>query len=139
MLLMARDNLHRVETKSRELKHDPPGESRVWTSKKVLVLIFFASFLTVQTVVPIIKLFSQRPARFGWHMWSARKRFPQIFVVLKDGTSRPADLSTYIGWSRGELDFTQALPPHLCRFVPEIAAVEIKAPESETLKVHPCR
>ena len=139
MLLSARDKLHRVETKSREMEHDPPGDTRFWTSKRVLILIFFVSFLTIKIAVPVIQLTSQRPARFGWHMWSARKRFPQFFIVLKDGTSRPADLSTYIGWSRGEMDFTEALPPHLCRVVPEIAAVEIKSPGSETLKVHVCR
>jgi hypothetical protein len=128
-----------VETKRGEPEDDAPVNGRVWTSKNVLVIVFFASFLTIQTVVPVVKLTAQRPARFGWHMWSARKRFPQFFVVLNDGTSRPADLSTYIGWSRGEMDFTEALPPHLCRVVPEIAAVEIKAPGSETLKTYSCR
>lgn len=134
----ARDNLHRVQARSRQREYyRHAGE--IWTSKNVLVLIFFASFLTIQIVVPIIKLTSQRPARFGWQMWSARKKFPRFFVVMKDGTSQPADLSRYIGWSRGEIDLTEALPPHLCRVVPEIAAVQVKEPGSETLKVHSCR
>ena len=128
MDLLRRDNLPRVESKS------APA-----TWKSMLALVFCFSFLTIQIVVPILKLTSQRPARFGWHMWAARKKFPRFFVVLKDGTTKAADLSLHIGLSRGEMDFTEELPPHLCRVVPDITAVEIKTPHSELLKVHTCR
>jgi len=72
-------------------------------------------------------------------MWSARRRPTLFFVVMTDGTTRPADLSRYIGWSRGELDLTKRLPPHLCRVVPDLVAVQIQPPGSETRDIYSCR
>ena len=102
----------------------------------MLSLIFCCLFLAIQIAVPIVKLTSPRPARFGWQMWSARKKFPQFFLVKGD-RKWPANLSPYIAWSRGEMDFTSALPAHLCRVVPDIDAVEIRAPNTET-QTFPC-
>ena len=104
----------------------------------VLALAFFVAFLTIQVAVPIVKLGSARPARFGWHMWTARKRNPQFVLVMKDGTKRLVSLSTYLGLSRGELDFREAMAEHLCRVVPGVAAVQIDQRDSDSPKVYSC-
>src|SRR4030095_13576331 len=130
----ARDNLRLVQPTSEER-----SELENWSTKNRLVAIFFLSFLLIQIVVPIVQLTAPRPARFGWQMWSARRKPVRFFVVMKDGTIRPADLSRYIGWSRGELDLTDRLPPHLCHVVSDITAVQIELPGSETRNVYTCR
>jgi hypothetical protein len=135
---VARDNLHGVQKDSSESVIEPGNKRESWNPKTILALIFCAAFLAIQIAVPIAKLASQRPARFGWHMWSARKKFPQFFLV-KGETKRPADLSRYIAWSRGEMDFTDALPAHLCREIPDIDGVEIRMPDNQPPKTHACR
>jgi hypothetical protein len=104
----------------------------------VLAVGFCLSFLSVQIAVPAFQLNAPRPARFGWHMWAARTEFPVFLVVMTDGTRQPADLATYVGLSRGEMDLTEALPPHLCRVVPAVAAVEVRVPGIETPRIHQC-
>jgi hypothetical protein len=110
----------------------------MWSSRHLLAAVFCASFLTVQIAVPIVQLASPRPARFGWHMWTARRRAPQFSVVMKDGSVRPADVSIYLASSRGEMDAGAVLPPHLCRVIPDIAAVEIRARGSNAVQLYRC-
>lgn len=111
---------------------------RAWSFRSVLVLLFFVAFLAIQIIVPVVKLASPRPARFGWHMWTARKGNPQFILVMKNGTTHPVSLSTYLGLSRGELDIREAMSAHLCRVVPEVASVQIKTLDSEPPKVYSC-
>jgi len=109
-----------------------------WSPRNILAIAFFVTFLAIQIVVPIVKLISPRPARFGWHMWTARKRNPQFVMTMKDGSASPVILSTYLGLSRGELDIREAIPAHLCRVVPDVASVEIKPLDSQPSKVYSC-
>jgi hypothetical protein len=113
-------------------------DTQSWSLKNVLALTFFVAFLTIQIIVPIVKLTAPRPSRFGWHMWAARKRNPQFILSMKDGTTSPVGLSTYLGISRGELDIHEAMPAHLCRVVPAVASVQIQTLDSERPKVYPC-
>jgi hypothetical protein len=106
--------------------------------RNIVVIAFFVTFLTIQIVVPVVKLTSPRPARFGWHMWTARKPNPQFVMIMKDGSATPVILSTYLGLSRGELDLLEAMPAHLCRVVPDVASVQIKPLDSEPAKVYSC-
>jgi hypothetical protein len=109
-----------------------------WSPRNILAIAFFVTFLAIQIVVPVVKLTSPRPARFAWHMWTARKRNPQFVMIMKDGSVSPVMLSTYLGLGRGELDIREAMPAHLCRVVPDVAAVQIKPPDSEPSKVYSC-
>jgi len=103
-----------------------------------MAVAFFVIFLAIQIVVPVVKLTSPRPARFGWHMWTARNRNPQFVMTMKDGSLSPVILSTYLGLSRGELDIREAMPAHLCRVVPDVVSVQIKTLDSEPSKVYSC-
>ena len=129
----ARDNLQPVHSPANQYRTD-----HLWSSSNVLALAFFVAFLAIQIIVPIVKLTSPRPARFGWHMWTARKRNPEFVMIMKDGTASPVNLSTYLGLSRGELDIQEAMPAHLCRVVPNVASVQIKTLDSEPFKVYSC-
>jgi hypothetical protein len=110
----------------------------MWTSRHLRAAVFCASFLTIQIAVPIVQLTSPRPARFGWHMWTARPRSPQFYIVMNDGTVRQADVSVYLASSRGEMDAGAVLPPHLCRVIPDIAAVEIRPCDSDAVQLYRC-
>jgi hypothetical protein len=106
---------------------------------RVAATAFFLLFLLVQTAVPVVQLWAPRPARFGWQMFSAAPSRPRFSLVMRDGTVRPADLRLYVAESRGEVDLEKALPPHLCRVVPEAASVQITTPDSKLPRVYECR
>jgi hypothetical protein len=72
-------------------------------------------------------------------MWSGRKKVSRFLVVMRDGTTQPADLAKHVALGRGELDLDTALPPHLCHVVPGAAAVEVRLPGRDVPRVHPCR
>lgn len=104
-----------------------------------MAAVFFVLFLIVQIGVPLAKLATPRPARFGWQMFSVRHQRVRFTLVKRDGTIEPLDLRRYLGQSRGEVDLTKALPPHLCRVVPDLAAVRITPPKSKVSQVYRCR
>lgn len=121
----------RKETSARA---DTPG----WRWKDVLAATFCLSYLGIQLVVPVIQLGAPRPARFGWQMWAARRSVPAFVVLMKNGMRQPVAPSAHVGMSRVEIDLGEALPPHLCRVVAGIAAVEVRGAGSEMLQVHRC-
>ena len=71
-------------------------------------------------------------------MFSASPQRPRFSLVMRDGTSQPANLRLYVAHSRGEVDLEKALPPHLCRVVPDVASVRIAAPDSKEPRVYKC-
>jgi hypothetical protein len=86
--------------------------------------IFFIVFLAVQLAVPIVQLLSApRPARFGWQMYSVRSVPPRFDLLLRDGTSQPVALDSYVTSLRADVPLVRFLPPHLCRLFPQAAAV----------------
>jgi hypothetical protein len=108
------------------------------TGTRVAVTAFSVLFLMIQTVVPLHRLWAPRPARFGWQMFSGRQQRARFSLILRDGTRQPLNLGLYVAQSRGEVDLEEALPPHLCRVVPDLAAVQITAPASRQSRVHRC-
>ena len=106
---------------------------------RLAAIPFFAIFVLVQTVVPLVKLASPRPARFGWQMFSGRQPGARFSLVLRDGTRQPVNLARYVALSRGEVNLETALPPHLCRVVPGLASVQITPPNASAPRVYKCR
>lgn len=117
-----------------------PGHDEVpWTGKDIAAAAFFLLFLLIQTAVPLVRLWAPRPARFGWQMFSAAPQRTRYILILRDGTRKPASLAPFVAQSRGEMDLMKAIPRHLCRVIPDLAAVQIVAPDSEVPQVHTCR
>ncbi len=110
-----------------------------WTARALAAAACFVLFLLVQAAVPLVRLTSPRPARFGWQMFSAKHQRTRYTLVLRDGTREPARLATYVANSRGEMDLEEALPRHLCRVVADLESVQVLAPDSELPRVYPCR
>lgn len=105
---------------------------------RVVTTAFFVLFLVIQTAVPLIQLRAPRPARFGWQMFSGRQQPARFSLLLRDGTRQPVNLGLYVAQSRGEADLEEALPRHLCRVVPDLAAVQITPPASQQSRVYEC-
>lgn len=110
-----------------------------WTAGSVAAALFFVGFLLIQIAVPLMRLTEPRPARFGWQMFSATPLRARFSLVLRNGTVCPVDLAKYVAQSRGEMDLRNALPQHLCRVLPDLAAVQIATPDAKPPRVHPCR
>lgn len=120
------------------MQPDPRQPDVRWTARSAAAAAFFVLFLLLQIGVPLVRLAKPRPARFGWQMYSAKLQRPRFSLVMRDGTTRPADLHPYVPQSRGEVDLERALPQHLCRAMPDVASVQIlKADEKP--RVFACR
>ena len=104
----------------------------------IAALIFVVLFLSIQIIVPVAKLMSSRPARFGWHMWTVIPPRREIELVMRDGSTKTADLRPYIAQGRGELDLDHVLPPHLCRMMPDVAAVRYRSKRAVSTQTHTC-
>ncbi|HEX2832687.1 MAG TPA: hypothetical protein VHW00_06710 [Thermoanaerobaculia bacterium] len=120
------------------LTKDRSHAGRRWTVAAVAAAAFFILFVSIQTIVPLIRLWAPRPARFGWQMYSARPQRVRFTLVLRNGTTQPVDLARYVGFSRGEVTLEQALPQHLCRVVPDVSSVQIRRADSKEQRVHRC-
>ena len=103
-----------------------------------VALVFITLFLSIQIAVPVVKLLSPRPVRFGWHMWTVTPPRRHVVLLMRDGSSRPADLRPYLVQARGELNLDEVLPRHLCRMMPDVAAVRHRSPRTATTQTHPC-
>jgi hypothetical protein len=85
---------------------------------------FFAAFLAVQVVTPLAQLaWAPRPARFGWQMYSVISAAPRFELIMRDGASRPIDITPYVTSMRADVPLARFLPPHLCDLFPDAAAV----------------
>ena len=120
------------------MQDDTQHVGDAWTAESVWTAAFFVLFLLIQTAVPLVRLRAPRPARFGWQMFSATPQRARFSLVMRDGTTRPAKLDLYVAQSRGEVDLEEALPRHLCRVVPDIAAVQIDSPDSTQPRFYKC-
>lgn len=109
-----------------------------WAPREIAAAVFFLAFLGLQIALPVYKLFTPRPAQFGWQMFSDRYRPARLSVLLRNGETRALDPSVYLETSRGDLRFEGELARHLCRTDPRVAAVRLE-PEGGAAQVLPCR
>ncbi|HET6379431.1 MAG TPA: hypothetical protein VFH63_00135 [candidate division Zixibacteria bacterium] len=82
--------------------------------RRRLLTVLVGAFLIVQVGVPVVALFGPRPARFGWHMYSALPPLPEVSIVHADGTEEPVDLGTFFAVQRAEIDYADAVRRRLC-------------------------
>jgi hypothetical protein len=81
-------------------------------------------FLAVQILIPLWLLPNSHNTPFGWQMYSsvASARFE---VEHADGSRRLADPADHVLRHRSDIDYTQSLPPLLCRNYPEAVRVVV--------------
>jgi hypothetical protein len=107
--------------------------------RRVAAAIFFAAFLSIQIVVPFVQLvWSTRPARFGWQMYSVVSVVPQFELIMRDGAVNPLDITPYVTSRRGDVPLTRFLPAHLCALFPNAAAIHYQMEDGSQAGTHPC-
>jgi hypothetical protein len=109
------------------------GRDRRTTITAVLVALFVAW----QLLVPAAMLFAQRPARFGWQMYSAVPDLPQAWLLDAAGAETPVEVSPLFAKSRAEIDYAAALRAGLCE-VPGTVAVKLWEPDEASPELIEC-
>lgn len=105
--------------------------------RRAAVTVFIAAFLAVQLVVPALALFGERPARFGWQMYSAFPGMPEAWVVQADGTERPVNLTEIFAAQRAEIDYAAVLLAGLCD-VTDAAAIKVQRADDAAPEMMAC-
>ena len=102
--------------------------------------VFFVVFLAIQIAVPLVQLvWSPRPARFGWQMYSVVSAAPRFELIMRDGVAKPLDITPYVTSLRGDVPIARFLPPHLCALFPDAAAIHYRmdgSPQAGTYQCH---
>ena len=97
------------------------------------------AFLAFQLALPVAQLiWAQRPARFGWQMYSAVSAPPRFALITPDGSAPPVDIAPYVASLRGDVPVVRFLPPHLCILFPRAVAVRYQAPETAPSRTYTC-
>ena len=100
--------------------------------------VFFLLFLGVQLAVPAIQWSQpQRPAHFGWQMFSGYRAIPSYWLVHADGTEEKVNIEEMlVGMWRLDADYRRVLPDFLLRKSPHAVAVRWQEQGSDTVQEH---
>lgn len=113
----------------------PPPDS----PRRVLRRAAFWMILAVQLGIPVVQVAAERPARFGWQMFSG-VRAPVLFTVERtDGTVDTVATESYVIKPRYEADPVPALPRHICRSAPTAEVVRVHEADGSLRSETRCR
>jgi hypothetical protein len=95
-----------------------------WDRRTRITAVLVALFVAWQLIVPAAMLFTQRPARFGWQMYSALPNLPRAWLLDAAGQETAVEVSPLFAKSRAEIDYAAALRAGLCD-LPGTVAVKL--------------
>ena len=105
----------------------------------MIAACFFVVFLAAQVLIPLAQLvWSPRPARFGWQMYSVISAAPRFELVMSDGATKPVDITPYVTSLRGDVPLGHFLPAHLCALFPDVVAVSYQIDDGSQAGTYPC-
>lgn len=105
----------------------------------LIAACFFVLFLSVQLLMPLAQLlWSPRPARFGWQMYSVTSAAPNFELVMRDRSTKPIDIRPYVTSLRGDVPLAQFLPPHLCALFPDAASIHFQMDDGSQAGTYQC-
>ncbi len=83
--------------------------------------------LAVMVGVPTLALFADRPARFGWQMYTVAFPAPRGWIREADDSLREIDFLDRFAVLRGDLSEPDAVARAVCRFMPgETVVIELR-------------
>jgi hypothetical protein len=94
-----------------------------------------ATLAAIQVGIPLLALFDDRPARFGWHMYSTLNPAPEASIEDESGAVTPVNLGSLIADPRAEIRWSEPLAELLCR---DESAVAIVVSDREGTSRVPC-
>lgn len=84
------------------------------TPRRGLIVVLVAAIAAIELGVPAIALVGDRPARFGWQMYSGVNPAPEAWVEDPAGERHAVDLRALIADTRAEIEWAAPLAEHLC-------------------------
>jgi hypothetical protein len=106
-----------------------------------LAAAFVVVWLVIQIGLPTVALFTDRPERFSWQMFSALSDHPSYVLVYDDGSREEVSHGDVLPWVRADVDYRTHLPRHLCQErAPRLQRVQVvPRGEDEAERTHHCR
>lgn len=105
------------------------------STRQVAAMVFVAIFMAVQVTVPLALLASERPARFGWQMYSGARSGATFRAVHHDGSIVPVSIGDYLPHARLDMDLTTLLPKHVCQINAEVDLVLVESRKAEVVEI----
>lgn len=81
--------------------------------------------LALMVVLPVTALDEERPARFGWQMYSANKSVPQVTAIAADGSRTDLPFENLVARNRPEVDYAAPVAQFVCNTRPGTTAVQV--------------
>lgn len=100
-------------------------------------IAFATAYLLIQISIPVVQLFEERPARFGWQMFSGVRTFPTVELVYQDSLVS-VDARALVVNNRSDVEFVPHLPRHFCERTPAEAVI-VRSSRPMTERVVRCR
>ncbi len=85
--------------------------------QRALVAGLISAYLAVQLLLPSVLLFGERPARFGWQMYSTAPRLPVVVALDASGGERRIDIIDLVAGPRAEIDYAALMAQQGCDLV----------------------
>ncbi len=73
--------------------------------------------------LPIRAMFDERPARYGWQMYSTISHAPEVVVERVDGSGGVVDVLSFMADPRAEIRWANPLIERICRDGDVVAVV----------------
>jgi hypothetical protein len=113
-------------------------DRRRWSPLAVVAAVIVVAWLAVQVAIPIKTFFIAGEQQFGWQMFSLQSHRPTYTVQFVDGSVKPVDWNKYVSRSRGDYHVDDAMPPFLCRRLPDAEIVFQHFRNKSTPKAYRC-
>jgi hypothetical protein len=111
-----------------------------WSARDRLVGAVVVTYLVLQLVVPAVLLFSPRPQRFGWQMFTNAPVLPKLVLHRTSGRRDTVDIDRYFAIRRPELAHSDLglAAAHVCRVIQDVALVELQVRPDSAPRLHEC-
>jgi hypothetical protein len=71
-------------------------------------------------------------------MYSVVSAAPRFELIMRDQSVQPLDITPYVTSLRGDVPLARFLPPHLCTFFPDAAAVHYQMDDGSQAGTYQC-
>ena len=98
---------------------------RAWSPRERVAVVAVVVLALLQVGLPIRAMFDERPARYGWQMYSTVSQAPEVVIKYANGEAAGMDVLAPMADPRAEIRWAEHLIDRLCRD-PEIESVVVR-------------
>jgi hypothetical protein len=92
--------------------------------RTMVVGAILAVFMGWQLLVPALMLFAERPARYGWQMYSALPDLPRAWRIDSAGHEWEVEVASVFAEPRAEIHYSAVLRAGICE-LPDTVAMKL--------------